>query len=181
MRISIWEAMNAPSILARKPSIRLGFMSKKTMVTKEKRWAHSDWWIRTRFFFCFSGDGATGEAIIGDGIYLHINDTLQYDWTLTEGDKIEWRVFFEGRPQPEITWLDPRGERIAWYQPKNKTTNLIAQLKSTITSLIVRNVSCDQVGEYILQASNGHFTKQTKFRLAVQRKSIFFISHWSEN
>lgn len=116
------------------------------------------------FLISFSGQNASLD------IWMKPQDYF-YDYVQAQGTDIEWHVNFKGNPSPTTIWQDVYGKEIPWGRKgKIHTTkgNQWAKLK-------IRNLTCEDSGEYVFLAENMLESKKQIFRLSVEGKINRFV------
>ncbi|XP_012285918.1 vascular endothelial growth factor receptor 1 isoform X2 [Orussus abietinus] len=113
--------------------------------------------------------------IVYDPDVKYINLTSQDEdrhYQRKYGDRVQWVVYVDAYPQPQLTWFNTRGEKIGegWTDPERSKYAVNATQLSTI--LRINRLDVNDMGVYILQATNDAKMESLNFTLDVIAKPI---------
>ncbi|XP_076182482.1 PDGF- and VEGF-receptor related isoform X2 [Ptiloglossa arizonensis] len=107
-------------------------------------------------------------------INLTAQDTDTY-YQRRYGDKVQWVVYVNGYPQPQLKWLNPKGEEIVgtWMAPEK--TKYAINTTPFSTLLRINRLDVNDMGIYSIQATNHDRIEMLNFTLDVLTKPIPFL------
>lgn len=91
------------------------------------------------------------------------NLLTDYDFERPIGSEIEFRVLVTGNPPPNVVWLYNH----RFLRKQIPLTKQGRESGNQLTTLRIRNITVDDMGEYTLRATSAHLRKETTFRLLV--------------
>ncbi|XP_076660894.1 PDGF- and VEGF-receptor related [Halictus rubicundus] len=87
-------------------------------------------------------------------------------------DKVQWVVYVDAYPPPQLQWLNPKGEEISasWSAPEKDKFSI--NITPTKTILRINHLDVDDMGNYTITATNHYRTESLYFLLDVIAKPM---------
>ncbi|RLU26184.1 hypothetical protein DMN91_002350 [Ooceraea biroi] len=101
--------------------------------------------------------------------YIKLTSQHENYYEKGNGDNVQWVVYINAYPKPELRWLKPNREEIVESQKYSMNTT------ATGTILKIRSLNVLDMGNYTLEAKNEYITEKMNFTLDIIAKPVSML------
>lgn len=90
-------------------------------------------------------------------------------------EEVKWVVRYSSYPAPTIfVWRDKNDDDIPWAKDENERKKVTAYRDAQSTTLIIRNITVDDFGNYTFRIKNNRLPEKIEiFQLKCKKKLLF--------